>query len=61
MDQTTRQGGGRTAATTRRTVKDNGKVPITLHGGLPPEDHPSRGDRYEISPTSASGSCCKYS
>jgi hypothetical protein len=37
------------------------KVSKTLHAGSPPEDHPSRGNRYEISPTSASGSCCKCS
>jgi hypothetical protein len=42
------QGGGR-------------KVFVTLHGGSPLEDHPSRGDRYEISPTSTSGSYYKYS
>jgi hypothetical protein len=38
-----------------------GKVLVTLHGGSPPEDHPSRGDRYGISPASTSGSRCKYS
>jgi hypothetical protein len=27
-------------------------MPIILHGGSPPEDHPSRGDPYGISPTS---------
>jgi hypothetical protein len=43
----------------RKKAKE--KIPITLHGGSPLEDHPSRYDRYGISPTFTSGSYCKYS
>jgi hypothetical protein len=54
MERTTRQGGGGTAALTLRTTqRGSGKVLVTLHGGSPPEDHLSRGDRYGISPASA--------
>jgi hypothetical protein len=45
----------------KRRKKSMKKVTITLHGGSLSEDHPSRGYRYEISPTSASRSCCKCS
>jgi hypothetical protein len=55
------RGGGGGAATIQGTTrKGEGKVLIILHGGSSPENHPSKGDRYDISPTSASSSHCKY-
>jgi hypothetical protein len=53
-------GGGGATTTQGMTQKGGRKVSIILHGGSPLEDHPSKGDRYDISPTFASGSYCKY-
>jgi hypothetical protein len=55
-----RGGGGGAATTQGATRKGDRKVPIILHSGSPPEDHPLKGDRYDISPTSTSSYHCKY-
>jgi hypothetical protein len=44
----------------KQREKAKEKVSITLHGGSLPEDHPSMGDRYNISPTFASNSHYKH-